>query len=108
MVVVVVVVVVVVPPPPLLTPSLLLQAKALTINLHHYSLLTNESRLHAGLSSFFRNVATNTVDGVEFISLMEGRELPFYASQVRVYLRKSPEQLLMPSVIITPLLLILK
>ena len=39
-------------------------------------------RLLAGLSSFFRNnVATNTVDRVEFISLMEGRELPFYASQ---------------------------
>ena len=44
-------------------------------------MLANESKLHPGLASFFNVVATNTVDDVSFVTLVEGRELPFYASQ---------------------------
>ena len=83
-----------------------LATKPVTLNLHHYSVLANEvnhclclvfplyfasetepflavlqSKLHPALATFFDVVATNTVDGVSFVSLMEGRELPFYASQ---------------------------
>ena len=58
-----------------------LTSKPVTLNLHHYSLLANESRLHPNISATFRTIATNTVDGVEFVSMLEGRELPFYASQ---------------------------
>lgn len=53
-----------------------------TMNLHHYSVLVNESRLHPQLASFWRYIATNSVDGgAEFVSLMEGKTHPFYASQ---------------------------
>ena len=58
-----------------------LSTQPVTLNLHHYSVLANESSLHPSLAAFFRPLATNTVDGVEFVSLMEGRQLPFYASQ---------------------------
>lgn len=59
-----------------------LGTEAVTLNLHHYSLLANESKLHPSIASFWRVLATNTVEGgPEFVSLMEGRELPFYASQ---------------------------
>ena len=35
----------------------------------------------AEIAAYFKVVATNTVEGVEFVSLMEGRTLPFFASQ---------------------------
>ena len=47
-----------------------LTSKPVTLNLHHYSLLANESRLHPNISSVFRTIATNTVDGVEFVSML--------------------------------------
>jgi gamma-glutamyl hydrolase len=58
-----------------------LATKPVTVNLHHSSLLANESAQHPSLAAYFKVVATNTVDGVEFVSLMEGRTLPWYASQ---------------------------
>ena len=53
----------------------------ITLNLHHYSVLANATTLHPALATIFRVVATNTVGGDTFISLMEGQTLPWYASQ---------------------------
>lgn len=58
-----------------------LASKPVTLNLHHYSLLANESKLHPSIDSYFRVIATNTVNDNTFVSLMEGKRLPFYASQ---------------------------
>lgn len=66
-------------------PAIVLEAlenDPITVNLHHYSVLANESKLHPRMATTFTPLATNKDrNGVEFVSMMEGITLPFYGTQ---------------------------
>ena len=51
---------------------------ATTLNLHSYSVLLNESQAHPVMADTWSVLATNAVEGgPTFISLMEGKTLPY-------------------------------
>ena len=73
-----------------------MRAKPVTLNLHHYSVPTNATKLHPSLGSFFRVVATNTVDGVSIAQVklltasLNGSGLGFYALLLKSCDRRGP------------------
>ena len=51
-------------------------------NLHHYSVLKATVDSQPAMAAFWNILATNAVDGgPEFVSLYEGKTLPFYGAQ---------------------------
>jgi len=60
-----------------------LTGQGVTLNLHHYSVVAaNLSHRHPHVTDFFEVIATSADRlGVEFLTLMEGKQLPFYGSQ---------------------------
>jgi len=58
-----------------------LTTQPVTLNLHHYSVLLNETKIHPTIAKNLNVLATSTVLGVEFATLLEYTSLPFYGSQ---------------------------
>ena len=53
-----------------------------TLNMHHGSVLTEKFKANKEISEFFHVLSTNNDrQGKEFVSTMEGRKYPFYATQ---------------------------